>query len=99
MCARASCLCHAGVCIRAEAAQPAARVCANDAQSRAWLACGGHTCLCFYVETCYDKTLPSVQLCQGARIVPGHPVYVMLVPMVPRVVGHAPRHCCQSVCQ
>ena len=22
----------------------AARVCANDAQSRAWLACGGHTC-------------------------------------------------------
>ena len=35
--------------------------------------------------TCYDKTLPSVLLCmrcQGARIVPGHPVYVMLVPMV-----------------
>ena len=34
--------------------------------------------------TCFDKTLPSVLLCmrcQGARIVPGHPVYVMLVPM------------------
>ena len=38
-------VCHAGVCLRAEAAQPAARVCVDDAQSRAWLACGGNTCL------------------------------------------------------
>ena len=85
MCAQASCLCCAGICLRAEAAQPAARVCVNDAQSRAWLACVGRTCSCLYMGTCYDKTLPSVLLCmrwQGARIVPGHPVYVMLVPMV-----------------
>ena len=32
--------------------------------------------------TCYDKTLPSVLLCMRCQIVPRHPVYVMLVPML-----------------
>ena len=50
-------------------------------QELGWLA---EAFLCFYVGTCYDKTLPSVLLCmrcQGARIVPGHTVYVMMIPM------------------
>ena len=97
---QASCLCHAGtygyhglsgmrqdtrsVCFRAEAAQPAARVCANDAQSRAWLACGGHTCLCFMSRADQGWSPPSPCFASFEGVAPA------VLPILYSTIGGSP---------